>query len=79
VLEGIGDLLSWSAQQSLLAERVNAAQANAEAVAKSYEINEAARSRETYNAFLEDTAVDAVAGAGSDAPAFRALPRWMAQ
>ena len=79
VLEGIGDLLSWTAKQSLLAERVNAAQANAEAVAKAYEINEAARSRETYNAFLEDTVVDAVAGAGSDGAAFRALPRWMPQ
>ena len=79
VLEGIGDLLSWTAKQSLLAERVNAAQANAEAVAKAYEINEAARSRETYNAFLEDTAIDAVEGAGSDASAFRALPRWMPQ
>lgn len=79
VLEGIGDLLSWTAKQSLLAERVNAAQANAEAVAKAYEINEAARSRETYNAFLEDTVIDAVAGAGSDASAFRALPRWMPQ
>jgi P-type conjugative transfer protein TrbJ len=79
VLEGIGDLLSWTAKQSLLAERVNAAQANAEAVAKAYEINEAARSRETYNAFLEGTALDAVEGAGSDASAFRALPRWMPQ
>ncbi len=79
VLEGIGDLLSWTAKQSLLTERVNAAQANAEAVAKAYEINEAARSRETYNAFLEGTALDAVEGAGSDASAFRALPRWMPQ
>jgi len=79
VLEGIGDLLSWTAKQSLLSERINAANANAEAVARSYEINEAARSRETYNSFLEDTVVDAVSGAGSDARAFRALPRWMPQ
>ena len=80
VLEGIGNLLSWNAKQSLLAERINAAQANAEAVARAYEINEAARSRETYAAFLEDTVLDAVAGAyDEDSPAFRALPRWMPQ
>jgi P-type conjugative transfer protein TrbJ len=80
VLEGIGNLLSWSAKQSLLAERVNAAQANAETVARAYEINEAARSRETYAAFLEGTVLGAVEGAyDEDSPAFRALPRWLPQ
>ena len=80
VLEGIGNLLSWSAKQSLLAERVAAAQANAETVAKAYEINEAARSRETYAAFLDGTVLDAIDGAyDEDSPAFRALPRWMPQ
>ena len=79
VLEAIGNLLSWNAKQALLAERVNAAQANAETVAKAYEINEAARSRETYTAFLEDTLLDAVTGTSGDAPAFRAVPRWMPQ
>ena len=80
VLEGIGNLLSWNAKQALLAERINAAQANAETVAKAYEINEAARSRESYTAFLEGTVIDAVAGAYDDgSPAFRALPRWMPQ
>jgi P-type conjugative transfer protein TrbJ len=78
VLEGIGNLLSWNAKQSLLAERINAAQANAEMVARAYEINEAARSRESYAAFLEGTAIDAVDGAfDASSPAFRALPRWM--
>jgi P-type conjugative transfer protein TrbJ len=80
VLEGIGNLLSWSAKQSLLAERIAAAQANAEMVARAYEINEAARSRETYAAFLEGTLLGAVDGAyDEDSPAFRALPRWMPQ
>ena len=76
VLEGIGNLLSWSAKQSLLAERINAAQANAEMVARAYEINEAARSRESYAAFLESTVLDA--GSYDENPrAFRALPVWM--
>lgn len=80
VLEGIGNLLSWNAKQSLLAERINAAQANAEMVAKAYEINEAARSRESYSAFLEGTVLDAVDGAYDEgSPAFRALPSWMPQ
>jgi len=78
VLEGIGDLLSWTAKQSLLSERINAAQTNAETVAKAYEINEAARSRETYAEFLETTLADSVeAGLDDSAPAFRALPGWM--
>ncbi len=76
VLEGIGDLLSWSAKQSLLAERINAAQANAEMVARAYEINEAARSRESYAAFLEGTVLDASAY-DPNPRAFRALPGWM--
>jgi conjugal transfer/entry exclusion protein len=76
VLEGIGNLLSWSAKQSLLAERINAAQANAEMVARAYEINEAARSRETYAAFLEGTVLDASAY-DENSRAFRALPGWM--
>jgi P-type conjugative transfer protein TrbJ len=76
VLEGIGNLLSWSAKQSLLAERINAAQANAEMVARAYEINEAARSRETYEDFLEDTVLDA-GGYDESSGAFRALPGWM--
>jgi P-type conjugative transfer protein TrbJ len=76
VLEGIGNLLSWSAKQSLLAERINAAQANAEMVAKAYEINEAARSRESYAAFLEGTVLDASAY-DENSRAFRALPSWM--
>jgi P-type conjugative transfer protein TrbJ len=80
VLEAIGNLLSWNAKQALLAERIGAAQANAETVARAYEINEAARSRETYAAFLEGTVIDAVAGAYDEgSPAFRALPRWMPQ
>jgi P-type conjugative transfer protein TrbJ len=80
VLEAIGNLLSWNAKQALLAERIGAAQANAETVARAYEINEAARSRETYAAFLESTVLDAVDGAyDENAPAFRALPRWMPQ
>ncbi len=80
VLEGIGNLLSWTGKQALLNERVNAAQANADAVAKAYEINEAARSRETYAAFLEDTVADSVTPAWDDfQTAFRALPRWMPQ
>jgi P-type conjugative transfer protein TrbJ len=80
VLEGIGNLLSWTAKQTLLAERINAAQANAETVAKAYEINEAARSRESYSAFLESTVLDAVAGAHDlSSPRFRALPHWMPQ
>jgi P-type conjugative transfer protein TrbJ len=79
VLEGIGDLLSWTAKQGLLAERINAANANAEAVARAYEINEAARSRESYTAFLEDTVVGTVDAAYDEStPAFRALPSWMA-
>lgn len=78
VLEGIGNLLSWSAKQDLLAERMYAAQANAAAVANAYEINEAARSRETYTAFLEGTVADAVTGVyDGNAPIFRALPGWM--
>jgi P-type conjugative transfer protein TrbJ len=78
VLEGIGDLLSWTAKQSLLTERINAAQANAETVAKAYEINEAARSRETFAEFLDDTLADsAEAAMDESAPAFRALPGWM--
>ena len=78
VLEGIGNLLSWNAKQSLLAERINAAQANAETVAKAYEINEAARSRESYTAFLEGTVLDAFEGAHDEgARAFRAIPEWM--
>jgi P-type conjugative transfer protein TrbJ len=78
VLEGIGDLLSWTAKQSLLAERISAAQANAETVAKAFEINEAARSRETYAEFLDTTLADsAQAGLDENAPAFRALPGWM--
>lgn len=76
VLEGIGNLLSWSAKQSLLAERINAAQANAEMVAKAYEINEAARSRESYAAFLESTVLDA-SSYDENPRAFRALPVWM--
>jgi P-type conjugative transfer protein TrbJ len=80
VLEAIGDLLSWNAKQTLLSERINASEANAEAVARAYEINEAARSRESYAAFLEGTAVDAVSGAYDEsAPAFHALPDWMAR
>lgn len=80
VLEAIGDLLSWNAKQTLLTERINASQANAEAVARAYEINEAARSRESYATFLEGTVVDAVGEAFDDSsPAFRALPDWMAQ
>jgi P-type conjugative transfer protein TrbJ len=76
VLEGIGNLLSWSAKQDLLAERINAAQANAEMVARAYEINEAARSRESYAAFLEGTVLDA--STYDETPrAFRALPGWM--
>jgi P-type conjugative transfer protein TrbJ len=78
VLEGIGNLLSWNAKQSLLAERIHAAQANAEMVARAYEINEAARSRESYIAFLDDTVIDA-SGYDEDARAFRALPGWMPQ
>jgi len=78
VLEGIGDLLSWTAKQSLLSERINAANANAEAVARSYEINEAARSRESYTAFLEGTVIDSIDAAHDESsPAFRALPDWM--
>ena len=78
VLEGIGNLLSWNAKQTLLAERINAAEANASAVAKAYEINEAARSRETYTAFLEGTVADAVTGVyDGNQPIFRSLPRWM--
>ncbi|MFP5287136.1 MAG: hypothetical protein ACLGI9_15450 [Thermoanaerobaculia bacterium] len=76
VLEGIGNLLSWSAKQSLLAERIHAAQANAEMVAKAYEINEAARSRKSYTAFLDETVLDA-GGYDENARAFRALPGWM--
>lgn len=76
VLEGIGNLLSWSAKQSLLAERINAAQANAEMVARAYEINEAARSRESYTAFLDDTVIDA-SGYDENSRTFRALPGWM--
>jgi P-type conjugative transfer protein TrbJ len=78
VLEGIGDLLSWTAKQSLLAERINAAQTNADTVAKAYEINEAARSRETYTEFLDKTLDDSIDPAMDEsAPAFRALPGWM--
>lgn len=78
VLEAIGDLLSWNAKQTLLAERINASQANAEAVARAYEINEAARSRESYATFLEGSVVDALGAAYDDnSPAFRALPDWM--
>jgi P-type conjugative transfer protein TrbJ len=76
VLEGIGNLLSWNAKQSLLAERINAAQANAEMVAKAYEINEAARSRESYTAFLEGTVIDASAY-DDNSRTFRAFPGWM--
>ena len=76
VLEGIGTLMSWNAKQSLLAERINAAQANAEMVARAYEVNEAARSRESYTAFLEGTVVDA-SGYDPNARSFRALPGWM--
>lgn len=76
VLEGIGNLLSWSAKQSLLAERINAAQANAEMVARAYEINEAARSRESYKAFLDGTVEDA-SSYDESSRAFRALPGWM--
>ncbi len=76
VLEGIGTLLSWSAKQSLLAERINASQANADMVARAYEVNEAARSRESYAAFLEGTVVDA-SGYDPNARSFRALPGWM--
>jgi P-type conjugative transfer protein TrbJ len=80
VLEAIGDLLSWNAKQTLLSERINASEANAEAVARAYEINEAARSQESYAAFLEGTVVDAVSGAYDEsAPAYRALPDWMAR
>lgn len=76
VLEGIGNLLSWNAKQSLLAERINAAQANAEMVARAYEINEAARSRESYTAFLEGTVIDA-SSYDENSRTFRALPGWM--
>jgi hypothetical protein len=80
VLEAIGDLLSWNAKQTLLTERINASQSNAEMVARAYEINEAARSRESYSNFLIGTLVDAEDGAFDDnAPAYRALPDWMAQ
>jgi P-type conjugative transfer protein TrbJ len=80
VLEAIGDLLSWNAKQTLLTERINASQSNAEMVARAYEINEAARSRESYSNFLIGTLVDAEDGAYDDnAPAYRAVPDWMAQ
>ncbi len=45
-------------------------------VAKAYEINEAARSRESYAAFLEWTVIDASAY-GANSRTFRALPGWM--
>jgi P-type conjugative transfer protein TrbJ len=80
VLESIGDLLSWNAKQALLTERITASQANAEAVAKAYEINEAARSRESYANFIEGTVTDAIGAAYDDSsPAFQALPDWVAQ
>ena len=80
VLEAIGDLLSWNAKQALLTERITASQANAEAVAKAYEINEAARSRESYASFIEGTVTDSIGAAYDDSsPAFQALPDWVAQ